>query len=73
MKFLSPSDYLNWPAFAQRICFAYNAAPHESLADISPFEMDCGAPPVSAFAPPEPEPIPPLHDDIFDASQQGVN
>jgi hypothetical protein len=60
MKFLSPSDYLRWPDFAQRICFSYNSAPHESLADISPFEMDYGTPPVSAFAPPDPDPLPPL-------------
>jgi transposase InsO family protein len=54
MKFLSPSDYLNWPSFAQRICFAHNAVPHESLGLTAPFEMDFGSPPVSAFAPPLP-------------------
>jgi hypothetical protein len=42
MKFLSPSEYLVWPSFAQRICFAYYAVPHESLAFVSPFEMDFG-------------------------------
>ncbi len=52
MKFLSPTDYLIWPSFAQRICFAHNAVPHESLGLTAPFEMDYGAPPVSAFAPP---------------------
>ena len=71
MKFLSPSDYLVWPSFTQRICFAYNAVSHASLADISPFEMDCGTPPVSAFAPPEPDPPPPLDDETYDDSQQG--
>jgi transposase InsO family protein len=30
MKFLSPSDYLRWTTFAQRICFSYNSVPHES-------------------------------------------
>jgi transposase InsO family protein len=70
MKFLSPSDYLNWPSFAQRICFAYNAVPHESLGLTSPFEMDYGAPPVSAFAPPLPLDAPDLTPDEEDAQQQ---
>jgi hypothetical protein len=55
MKFLSPSDYSNWPAFRQRICFAYNSVPHDSLEQVSPFEMDFGMPAVSAFAPPHPD------------------
>jgi hypothetical protein len=45
MKFLSPTDYLNWPSFAERICFAHNAVPHESLGLTSPFEMDFGTAP----------------------------
>jgi transposase InsO family protein len=56
MKFLSPSEYLAWPTFAQRICFAYNAVPHESIASVSPFEMDFGAAPVSAFCTSRPRP-----------------
>jgi hypothetical protein len=72
MKFLSPADYLVWPSFAQRICFAYNAAPHASLTDVSPFEMDCGTLPVSTFAPPELNPPPPLDDTAYDDSQQGL-
>jgi hypothetical protein len=72
MKFLSPSDYLHWPSFAQRICFAYNTVPHESLANISPFEMDFGSPPVSAFAPPTLESSPTLADDRDDESQQDL-
>jgi hypothetical protein len=70
MKFLSSSDYLVWPSFTQRICFAYNAVSHASIADISPFEMDYGTPPVSAFAPPEPDLPPPLDDNAYDDSQQ---
>jgi hypothetical protein len=54
MRFLSPSDYLNWPRFAQRICFAYNSVSHDSIGLISPFEMDHGAPPQLPFAPPDP-------------------
>ncbi len=72
MKFLSPSDYLLWPSFTQRICFAYNTVSHASLADIFPFEMDYGGTtPVSAFAPPEPDPPHPLDDNAYDDSQQG--
>jgi hypothetical protein len=73
MKFLSPSDYhLVWPSFAQRICFAYNSVPHDSLATVSPLEMDYGAPTVSAFAPPEPNTELPLPDEEFDNSQQSL-
>jgi transposase InsO family protein len=54
MRFLSPSDYLNWPRFAQRICFAYSCVPHDSIGGISPFEMDHGTPPTLPFAPPDP-------------------
>jgi hypothetical protein len=46
MKFLSTSGYLVLPSFAQCICFSYNVVPHESIADISPFVMDFGAPPI---------------------------
>jgi hypothetical protein len=71
MKFLSPSDYVVWPSFAQRICFAYKSVPHESNANIAPLEMDFGSPPVSPFAPPIPLDDPdPLHDEAHDESQQ---
>jgi hypothetical protein len=71
MKFLSPSDYVLWPSFAQRICFAYNSVPHESNANISPFEMDFGSSPVSPFAPPIPlDDTNSTDDDAHDESQQ---
>jgi transposase InsO family protein len=71
MKFLSPTDYEHWPSFAQRICYAYNNVPHESLGDVSPLEMDFGASPVSAFAPPHPtDDTTPSPDD--DDSQQSL-
>jgi hypothetical protein len=54
MRFLSPFDYLNWPRFAQRICFAHNSVSHESLGSLLPFEMDHGSPPTLPFAPPDP-------------------
>jgi transposase InsO family protein len=63
MKFLSPSDYLQWPRFAQRICFAHNSVPHETLGSLSPFEMDHGAPAQLPFAPPDPAVRIPDHDD----------
>jgi hypothetical protein len=72
MKFLSPADYLVWPSFAQRICFAYNSVPHDSIAAVSPFEMDFGTAPVSAFAPPTPDSTPDLPDHVFDDSQQDL-
>ncbi len=50
MRFLFPSDYLNWPRFAQRIFFAYNSVAHDSLGLISYH----GAPPNLPFAPPDP-------------------
>jgi hypothetical protein len=56
MRYLSPSQYLVWPLFAQRICFAYNSVSHESIAQLSPFEMDHdhACPPNSPFGPPDP-------------------
>jgi hypothetical protein len=54
MRYLTPSQYSTWPLFAQRICFAYNSVSHDSLAQLSPFEMDFAAPPKSPFGPPEP-------------------
>ena len=52
MRFLTPAQYLLWPQFAQRICYAYNSSPHSALDQISPFEMDTGFPPLSPYAPP---------------------
>jgi hypothetical protein len=58
MRYLSPCQYLLWLLYAQRICFAYNSVPHDSLAQISPFEMDFGVPPKSPFGPPDPALLP---------------
>jgi transposase InsO family protein len=63
MKFLSPSDYVQWPRFAQRICFAHNSVSHDTLGSLSPFEMDHGAPAQLPFAPPDPSLRIPDHDD----------
>ncbi len=49
MRYLSPSQYANWPVYAQRIAFAYNSVPHDTLGLISPFEMDFGSPTKSPF------------------------
>jgi hypothetical protein len=54
MRYLSPSQYSHWPAYAQRICYAYNTVPHDSIAQLSPFEMDFASPPTSPFGPPDP-------------------
>jgi hypothetical protein len=55
MRYLSPSQYANWPQYAQRIVFAYNSVPHESIGQLSPFEMDFASPPKSPFSPPDPD------------------
>jgi transposase InsO family protein len=58
MRFLTPTQYQEWPVYAQRICFAYNSVPHAALDDISPYEMDFGIAPTSPFAPPVPPILP---------------
>ena len=63
MRYLSPSQYLIWPHYAQRICFAYNSVPHDSIGQLSPFEMDFAAPPQSPFGPPDPTLTFPDNDD----------
>jgi hypothetical protein len=55
MRYLSPSQYLNWPLYAQRIVFAYNSVPHESIGHISPFEMDFTSLSKSPFSPVDPD------------------
>ncbi len=54
MRYLSPSQYDTWPLYAQRICYAYNSVPHDSIGQLSPFEMDFAFPPNSPFGPPDP-------------------
>jgi hypothetical protein len=54
MRFLNPTQYLQWPLYAQRICYAYNSTPHASIGNTSPNEMDSGLPLTSPFAPPAP-------------------
>ena len=39
MRLLPDDQYRKWPQLAARICFAYNTAAHESLGNISPFEL----------------------------------
>jgi hypothetical protein len=55
MRYLSPSQYSVWPLYAQRICFAYNSVAHDSIAQLSPFEMDFASPARSPFGPPDPD------------------
>jgi len=49
MRILSPAMYLNWPLYAQRICWAYNTASQVGLGDNSPFELDHGTPSRSPY------------------------
>jgi hypothetical protein len=53
MRYLSPSQYDTWHLYAQRICYAYNSVPHDSIGQLSPFEMDFAFPPNSPFGPPD--------------------
>jgi hypothetical protein len=56
MRYLSLSQqYSVWPLYAQRICFAYNSVAHDSIAQLSPFEMDFASPARSPFGPPDPD------------------
>ncbi len=55
MRYLSPSQYNNWSTYAQRIVFAYNSMPHESIGHLSPNEMDFASPLQSPFGPPAPD------------------
>jgi hypothetical protein len=75
MRYLSQTQYTQWPQFAQRICFAYNSVPHDSIGHISPFEMDFAAPPQSPFGPPNPllavpDNYDPPNDDIAEVSPE---
>jgi hypothetical protein len=54
MRYLSPSQYLTWSVYAQRIVFAYNSVPHDSIGHISPHKMDFASPLQSPFGPPDP-------------------
>ena len=73
MRYLSPSQYVNWPRYAQRIVFAYNSVPHESIGHVSPFEMDFASPPQSPFGPPDPDLTFPDLDDPPDSEPQSVS
>ncbi len=44
MRMLPDDHYCRWPAFAQRIAFAYNTAGHDSIASVTPFEVQHGTP-----------------------------
>ena len=50
MRLLTDEQYAHWPDYKARICFAYNTAPHQSLAVISPHEMEYGTPARDVFS-----------------------
>jgi transposase InsO family protein len=52
MRMLPDDHYCRWPAFAQRIAFAYNTACHDSIAFVTPFEVQHGAPARNALLTP---------------------
>ena len=51
MRILPEDQCKRWPELASRICFAYDAAAHSSLGNLSPFETYHGIPARSLFAP----------------------
>jgi hypothetical protein len=44
LRMLSDDHYLRWPAFAQRIAFAFNTASQGAIAEISPLQIYHGTP-----------------------------
>jgi hypothetical protein len=50
MRMLLDDLYRQWPRFVSRISFAYNTAPHQSIGDISPFEIYFGMPARDTFS-----------------------
>jgi hypothetical protein len=50
MRILPDDHYKRWPSFASRITYAYNAAPHDSIGGIIPFQVQHGAPTRDPFS-----------------------
>jgi hypothetical protein len=50
LRILPDDHYARWPAFASRISFVFNTAPHESIAGVTPFQVYHGAPARNPFA-----------------------
>jgi hypothetical protein len=44
LRLLPDDHYAQWPLFASRIAFAFNTAAHDSIAQVTPFEVYHGAP-----------------------------
>ncbi len=44
LRLLPDDHYAVWPSFASRIAFAYNTATHDSLGEVTPFEVYHGSP-----------------------------
>ena len=42
MRLLPDDHYARWPAFASRIAFAYNTAAHDSIGNVTPFQVQHG-------------------------------
>jgi hypothetical protein len=49
MRMLPDDQYRHWPRYVSRIGFAYNTAPHQSIGEISPFEIYYGMPARDTF------------------------
>ena len=44
LRLLPDDHYVQWPSFASRIAFAFNTAAHDSIAQVTPFEVYHGSP-----------------------------
>ncbi len=44
LRLLPDDHYAVWPSFASRIAFAYNTVTHDSLGEVTPFEVYHGSP-----------------------------
>jgi transposase InsO family protein len=49
LRLLPDDHYARWPAFASRISFVFNTASHDSIAEVTPFQIYHGAPARNPF------------------------
>jgi hypothetical protein len=50
LRLLPDDHYARWSAFASRICFVFNTAPQDSIAQVTPFQVYHGAPARNPFS-----------------------
>jgi hypothetical protein len=50
LRILPDDHYFRWPALASSICFSFNTAIQDAIAEVTPFQVYHGAPARSPFA-----------------------